>query len=156
MLADIVYPNCVTMEKLQYTFESKLLQKSKRLGRQYISSENEQNRSSIPIIALSFLTPKSRPSAQGARNPGSTMSEIAVAPSTLRSRDGTMKCEVVRLVSQTASLGEHLPIRAYIGDSRKLPSEGRGSAVRMVSRAQRNTTLHCQMTPYCSSNTLAR
>ena len=98
MLADIVYPIYVTMKELQYTFESKLLQKSKRLGRQWHIIRVETKRSGIPnIIALSFLSPKSRPSAQAARNPGSTMSEIAVAPSTLRSRDGTVKCEMVRI-----------------------------------------------------------
>jgi len=57
----------------------------------------EIKHSGIPIIALSFLSPKSRPSAQAARNPDSTMSEIVVVLSTLRSRDGTMKYEVVRM-----------------------------------------------------------
>jgi len=97
MLADIVYPNYVTMEKLQYAFESRLLQRSKRLGRRCIPSGEETKRSGILVIALSFLSPKSRPSAQAARNPGSTMSEIVVALSNLRSRDGTMKCEVVKM-----------------------------------------------------------
>jgi hypothetical protein len=48
MLADIVYPNYVTMKKLHYTFENKLLQKSERLGRQYISPKKKQSIQAFP------------------------------------------------------------------------------------------------------------
>ncbi len=81
---------------MQYIFESKVLQKDKELSRQCISSGEETMRSCTLIIALSFLSPGSRPSEQAVHNPGSTTCEIVAAPSNLRSRDGTMKCEIVR------------------------------------------------------------
>ena len=62
----------------------------------------ETKRSRI-FIALSFLNLKSRPSAPVARNPGSTMFEIAAAPSNLRSRDETMKGEVVRMARDSVT-----------------------------------------------------
>ena len=62
----------------------------------------ERKRSRV-LIVLFFLNLKSRPSAPAARNLGSTTSEIVAAPSNLRSRDETMKGEVVRMARDSVT-----------------------------------------------------
>ena len=103
---DVVYPY-VTMEKAVHNRKQGVTkEQGARLSKHITMREIQLSRI---LIALSFSNPKPRPSALVARNPGSTTSEIAAAPSNLRNRGETMKGKVVRMarVSVTRKVPTH-------------------------------------------------